>query len=1484
MQPDSFLSLFHPLVREWFAGHVGTPTDVQTQAWSAIAKGKHVLVTAPTGCGKTLAAFLYAIDRLVTGAWINGETRVLYVSPLRALNNDVRKNLLGPLAGIEAAFAEAGVPFPSVRVMTRSSDTEQSERRRMLRRPPEILITTPESLNILVTSRQGRDILGGLSTVILDEVHALAGGKRGTHLMTAVERLTLLSGEFQRIALSATVEPPEAVAAFVGGYRLGSDGGTATYEARKLEIIRSDAAKTYDLRVRFPAPEELPGASNTRPSGAAGMRHRANEEVNSNKSIDQEAAFPKAEGEDSSFLEALAGRLLPEIIARRSTLVFANSRRQSEKFARLLNEKAQENVAWPHHGSISRELRLAVEEKMKSGELPAIVATNSLELGIDIGALDSVELLSTPPSVASSIQRLGRAGHGVGEVSRGAIHPLHGLDLVKAAVTVKAVAERAVEPVRIVDCPLDVLAQVILAMTVPEEWSLDGLFDFIRTASPFHELPRTLFDLVIEMLAGRYAGTRMRELRPRLSVDRLEGKARAKDGAMYLLSVSGGTIPDRGYFDLRMEGSLAKIGELDEEFVWERQIGDTFALGAQVWKIRRIGAADVEVSPAEGRPGIIPFWRAEEMDRPFAFSERIGKFLAEAEAGLDNPAFREKLLAEFRMEETAADAMLSFLRLERDALSGKLPHRHRLVIERIEGAQGKQDALQCVLHTLWGGRVNRPFAFALSEAWEQKYGYPLETFATDDAILLMLPHDFGPEDALSLLAPDNVIPLLRKKLEKTGYFGARFRENGGRALLLPRPGIGRRMPLWINRLRAKKLMEAVLRFEDFPILLETWREILQDDYDLHSLNLVLSELRDGVIEVTEVVTKSPSPFCSGVVFQQTNKYMYEDDTPNAGKTSRLSDSLFRELMKGGNLRPRLPGEIVAALEAKLQRTAPGYTPDSGNELLDFLKERIAVPLSEWNALLAACVRDHGKEAALWEAAITTKTEILHENGMREALMAARENLPRLRKALMERGDESLLASLLCEWLTFYGPRSPDFAAKAFGLEKTRLESVLPGSVEEGILLFDRFTEGGEESEYCDTQNAERLYRMLRESRRESFPVQPLSRLPLFLANWQNLAPRGNGMEALRTSLEKLFGRPEIAGEWEESVLPARVEPYYPAWMDSLVQESGLAWFGCGDGKTAFAFPEDFRLYREKSSTVARDEAGKLIPGAFGKYGLFDIAKHRGLSTAETHEALWKLAWAGEVSCDSFAALRKGVERGFQPSRAEDSQALSRWARTRSLTGGWYLLPEVESIVDPLEAAELERERARALLQRFGVVFRDLSFPELPPLQWRRVFRALRLLELAGECVSGRFFDGAPGPQFALPQALRSLRTGLPADTAWFHSATDPASLCGIKFENAPWSLPRRAVGNWVAWLGETPVVSVLKGGKSLAFHLPPGDFRIPSASALFRTLLAREFRPLARLSVETVNNENAQRTPYAEDLSKLGFVPTHKGFELFRRY
>jgi ATP-dependent Lhr-like helicase len=1506
-QTADALDLFHPLVRQWFREQVGTPTDVQARAWPEIAKGNHVLVTAPTGSGKTLTAFLWAINNFLFARQSKDAVRVLYISPLKALNNDIQRNLERPLEELKGYFDAAGQPFPGVRTAVRSGDTEPSERRRMQRHPPEIFITTPESLNVLLTSKSGRRMLTGISTVILDEIHAVLPNKRGTYLITAVERLVPLCGEFQRIALSATVKPVNKAAEFVGGYQLKESGGPHEYEykKRRVSIVRSEMQKKYHIGVNFP---ETSGG-------------QPNSDV---------------------WWAALTKEWRKIMDKNRSSLFFANSRRMVEKVTRFINDSEGERV-YSHHGSLSKEIRSVVEKRFKEGELSAIIATSSLELGIDIGSVDEVVLIQAPFSIASTLQRIGRSGHGVGQVSRGVFYPLHSRGLLESAVIAANIDSEAIESTAPLEAPLDVLAQVLLSMTVPESRNIDELYAEIRAAYPYHRLGRKEFDLVVQMLAGRYADSRIRELKARLLVDRLNNTARARDSAPMLLYQSGGVIPDRGYFNMRIADTKAKIGELDEEFVWERSLGDAFPFGNQVWRIIRITHNDVEVSQVTGSNSLVPFWRAEEMNRSYHLSHKMLEFLEDADQNLGSPGFLQRLQEQNRMSTPAARELVRFLDRQKKETAAPLPHRHHLVVEHFRDPVNRSDAKQTVLHTLWGGPVNRPLAFALAAAWEEKYDYPLEIFANNDCIMLNLPHAFTAADILDLAGPKKIRQRLRVKLESTGYFGARFRENAQRALLLPRQSFHRRMPLWLNRLRSKKLLEAVSRYDDFPILLETWRGCLNNEFEIEPLLNLLEEIRSGEIRITEINTKKPSPFAENIIWRMTNQYMYEDDGPRSKLRTSLSDTLLKEVMYSSHLRPRFSHGLLHSFREKLQRTAEGYSPASGEELLQWVKERLFIPTDEWDELLTAVERDNDLKG---EELLTPINDRLYRVRLEKdggfIAITARENLPRISHALaiadrdarqiaetfslteiFSEEREETLVGFLSEWLRFYGPVSRDFIKAALGLDDRRLDTALETLMEEGRVIEDEFraepVEIGakEKQEICDTENLEILLRMRRSLARPAVEPLDIDTLPLFLAAYQGLVSPGDCLEDLQNSLENLFGCPARAGLWETDILPARLNPYYQSWLDTALLENELVWFGCGSERIGFCFEPDYELFtpgngsgntgtqKKNPHAEARAALEKIFDRTPGKFDMNDLALSSKLNSRELTVSLWELAWDGRISNDSFKTIRSGVMNRFKPEptptpaemsrdgrrhgygRGRKRFSLNRWQSTRPFTGNWYALPRIhiDSMeMDALDRQELVKDRVRQLFMRYGILFRELVGNELPFLRWSNIFPVLRLMELSGEIVSGHFFKGIPGLQFSTPTALGMLTRGLPEDAVYWMNALDPASPCGIGLDELRPLLPHRLPTTHLVFHGKKLVLVSKKNGKELIFNIEPGHPGIPDYLEFFKTLIGREFQPIKYISVETVNDKPVLDSPYKQALHDFGFKKDYKAMALMKSY
>lgn len=1255
--------------------------------------------------------------------------------------------------------------------------------------------------------------------------------------MSAVERLVPYSGEFQRLALSATINPLEEVAQFVGGFeRLGNE-----FKARDVRILESSEEKTYDISVRYP-----------------------------------EAAANR--GEDEKIWDSLAKDFYDKISRNKSTLLFVNSRAICEKLTYKINLVAGKTIAYAHHGSLARDIRADVEQRLKDGTLAAIVATSTLEMGIDIGALDEVILVQSPGSISSSIQRIGRAGHRVGETSRGTIYPTHPQDFIEAAVLSKAVLEKDIEPVTLIRCPLDVLAQIIISMTGTISWDIDELFTELRRSTPYHRLSRQQFDLVLNMLAGRYADNHIRELRPRVMIDRLENTIEAKKGALISLYLSGGVIPDRGYFQLRHEDSNARIGELDEEFVWEANVGKVFAFGTQHWQVKKITHNDVIVGPAKIGSRAPPFWKSEPLSRNFHYAERVGQFLEHANAHLEQDDYKEVLVDEYHVEQGVADEIVSYLRRQKAHCHADLPHRHHLLVEKVKTGPGKASGHQIVLHTGWGAMVNRPLAMALEAAWQQEFGEQPEVFVTNESLVLQLPHDMHAYELLQLVPAQEIERLLRMRLEGSGFFGARFRENAGRALLLSKGRFNERKPLWMSRLQSQKLMDAVFKYEDFPILLETWRTCLQDEFDLQNLKLMLAELDSNNINITEVTTDTPSPFAQSVSWGQINTYMYMNDQPRSFKTSNLKPSLLEEVVFTPGLRPTLPVSLVEEFESRQLRLADGYSPANETELIEWVKERSAIPLPEWEQLLAAGAYDETK--------LEEKITLLHQGGK---FIIAREDEIRLKATLNAKtdDDEVNFEVLLGNWLQHYGPVALATLEATFGLAAEKLLPTLNQLEQDSTLVTGQLLENDETTYWCDSRNYEFLLRLLRQGSRVQFSPLPLTGLTPFLHHWQTRFTSTDPLEQLYDTIERLRCYASNAELWESEILPARIKGYESKTLDLLFQDGEILWLGTGDKKICFCFRDDAELLFSEPPP----HESNLLQDETGRYDFATLLDSTGKSAADLADELWNCVWQSSITNDSMAALRKGIENKFTvPGAASLSTSarkirrggFNRWRGSVPFSGNWYRVKHKDSQDDDLiETEETNKDRVRVLLDRYGIIFRELTLREVPALRWPAIFRSLRLMELSGEVLSGYFFKGIPGPQFISPVAFRVLRQDNQHESIFWLNATDPISPCGLGLqepvsqEHSP-ELPRRISSNHLVFNGGRLVLVSERKGKSLTFHVGADDEQLSSYVDVLRHLLYRSFQPLRKLEIETINGIPSRQSPYLDALDN--------SFNLIRDY
>jgi ATP-dependent helicase Lhr and Lhr-like helicase len=1390
------LAPFSPAVREWFERTFDAPTPAQELGWPAIASGKSVVIQAPTGSGKTLAAFLWALDQARPGEG----TQVLYVSPLKALNYDVERNLRGPLAGIGSKLS----------VAVRTGDTPPKERAAMLRSAPDILITTPESLFLMLTSR-ARELLESVRVAIVDEVHAVAGSKRGAHLALSLERLERLTPEpLQRIGLSATQRPLAEIGRFVSG-------------ARPIELVDAGRAKQLDLSVVVPV-EDL-----------------------------------REPGEGNSIWPSIYPALLELVRAHRSTIVFVNNRRLAERLALRLNDLAEEDIARAHHGSLAREQRIEVEELLKKGEIPALVATSSLELGIDMGAVDLVVQVESPKSVARGLQRVGRAGHRLDEPSKGRIFPKFRADLLESAVVVQRMLEGAIEETKVVRNPLDVLAQQVVAVAAQEEISVDDLHRLVRGAYPFRDVSREQLENVLDMLAGRYPSEEFAELRPRIVWDRVGGLVRGREGARRLAVTNAGTIPDRGLFGVHLVDGGGRVGELDEEMVYEARAGQTFLLGASTWRIEEITRDRVLVSPAPGVPGLVPFWKGEGVGRPFELGEAIGRTGRELVA-LDDERALERLTTEHLLDEGAAQNLLTYLR-EQEAATGVLPSDRTVVVERFRDEIG--DWRLCILSP-FGGRVHAPWALALAARLRESLGMEVNAIWSDDGVALHLPDADSPPPVDDVLVdPGELEELVVAEVGGTALFGARFRENAARALLIPRRRPGQRTPLWQQRLKAQSLLQVARRYADFPVVLETYRECLQDVFDLPALTGLLAALRQRRIDVAAVETPSASPFASSLLFDYVATYMYEDDTPLAERRAQalaLDRDLLRELLGQEELRELLDEAAVEEVESQLRGGA--RSPD---QLHDLLLRRGDLAPGEFEAALAAPLEAERRAVRVRVAGEERLIAAEDAGRYRDAVGAMPPaGLP---DAFLE-GGEGALRGLLVRFARGRGPFTTAEAARRFGLTAERVEAELGALEIEDRLVRGELRPGGTEREWCDPDVLRRLRRAsLAALRRE---VEPAAQAALgrFLPRWHGIDRRAS----LREALIPLQGVALPVSLWERDVLPRRVPGYQPAWLDQLCASGEAAWVGAGLERAAIYFRSDAPALGPPAGLPPPDgAAGERIRNALTSGALFwfDLVRETELDPEVALPALWDLVWAGEVTNDAWQPLR--ASRRFQaPRRARPGRRFSR-ARADAITatqGRW-------TTTAALFAGERDpRALAELLLERHGIVTGDGVRAEGVPGGYAPVYRELRRMETLGVCRRGYFVEGLGGAQFALPGAVERLRERpeVEGEEALVLAAADPAQPYGAAL---PW--PKRAGaraarvdGAYVVLLDGQAALFVERSGRSLVPLREPEDAWLRTALEALVQHVRRA--GLRRLAVERFDGEPVGETTLLPLLLEVGFV------------
>lgn len=1406
------LDLFSGRTREWFTQAFEGPTPAQEQGWPAIASGEHTLIQAPTGSGKTLAAFLYGIDRLTTAP---GEgLRLLYVSPLKALNYDIERNLRGPLAGLQSELS----------VAVRTGDTPAKERAAMLRKPPDILITTPESLFLLLTS-QAREMLRSIGTVILDEVHAVAGTKRGAHLALSVERLDRLTAQpVQRVGLSATQRPIEEIGRFVSG-------------ARPIRIVDAGTRKELDLRVVVPVEDmREPGAG----------------------AVTDPLLGTGGEGNATSIWPSIYPELLRLVEEHRSTIVFVNNRRLAERLALRLNELAEKEVARAHHGSLAREQRVEVEELLKLGEIPCLVATSSLELGIDMGAVDLVIQVESPKSVARGLQRIGRAGHELGVVSKGRIFPKFRADLLESAVVAERMLEGEIEDTAIPRNPLDVLAQQIVAICADEEIEVGELHDLVRGAYPFADLSRVQLENVLDMLSGRYPSDEFAELRPRIVWDRTGGHIRGRDGARRLAVTNAGTIPDRGLFGVHLVDGGGRVGELDEEMVYEARAGQTFLLGASTWRIEEITRDRVIVSPAPGLPGAVPFWKGEGIGRPYELGEQIGRASREL-SSLTRAKALERLTERHMLDDRAAQNLLTFLE-EQQAATGAIPSDRTIVVERFRDEIG--DWRVCIL-TPFGARVHAPWAMAAAARLRDALGLEAQSIWSDDGIAFHLPDADAPPPTEDLLVdPELLEDLVVTEIGETALFGSRFRENAARALLIPRRRPGERTPLWQQRLKAQSLLQVARRYPAFPVVLETYRECLQDVFDLPALKRLLHGLRTRQIDVVDVETPSASPYSASLLFDYVATYMYEDDTPPAERRAQalsLDRDLLRELLGQEELRDLIDPGALEDVERQLRGD-----PSTPDHLHDLLRRRGDLRIDEYDQDLAESLIKERRAAVVRVGGEARLIAAEDAGRYRDALGAMPPSgLP---EAFLESGEEPL-RSLVARFARSRGPFTTREANEHFGRD---VEPELRGLERAEQLVRGELRPGGTEREWCDPEVLRRLRRAsLAALRREVEPVEQAT-MGRFLPSWHGIDRRAT----LREALVPLQALSLPVSLWESEVLPRRVPGYRPEQLDQLCATGEVVWVGAGLDRVALIFREDAAVLGRPAGTPPPEGAAHdAIRAALATSAefWFDLLAATGLEPEAALPALWDLVWSGEVTNDAWQPLRAGRRYGVpKPERRPRRFSRQRATAVTATQGRW-------SLAERLFAGDPDRRAlAELLLERQGIVTRDGVRAEGIQGGYGAVYGELKALETLGLCRRGYFVEGLGGAQFALGGAVERLRELRPGEDDELEplvlAAADPAQPYGAVL---PW--PKRAgaraarvAGAHVVLLGGRPALFVERGGRSLVPLQDPDDewLRIALGALVEH---ARRFNR-KRLAVERFDGEPVGESEAMPLLVEAGFL------------
>jgi ATP-dependent Lhr-like helicase len=1530
--PKQVLDLFHPAVRAWFSTAFPAPTRPQQLGWPAIARGESTLILAPTGTGKTLAAFLWCLNRLMfePAPSPDRRCRVVYVSPLKALAVDVERNLRVPLAGIAAAAGSHGIPVSVPQITIRTGDTPARERARFLREPGDVLITTPESLFLLLTSN-ARERLRHVDTVIIDEIHALVPGKRGAHLALSLERLEELrvprrtgaeerARTLQRIGLSATQRPLDEVARFLAGARRRGSGSPRRKPAkarsgRVRTMSRGDPVETgvNDLHEEFAAEDELPTYRPVTIVDASEPKHidlRIELPVEERSRSDR---LDRSGRSDRSIWASVHPRLLELIRSHTSTLVFVNNRRLAERLAAALNDLAGEPLVRAHHGSLARETRTEVEDLLKAGRIRALAATSALELGIDMGAIDLVVQIESPPSVASGLQRVGRAGHRAGAISEGIVFPKFRGDLVACAAVARAMHEGAVEPTRYPRNPLDVLAQQIVAMVATEEWGLEDLFATVRRAAPFATLSRRMFEGVLDMLAGRYPSDAFAELRPRITWNRVRNRLVAREGAKRVAVVNAGTIPDRGLYGVFLAGAErpTRVGELDEEMVFETKVGDTFTLGASTWRVEEITHDRVLVSPAPGEPGKMPFWHGDQAGRPVDLGYAIGRLVRELRS-MPRMAAADRLVRQHALEPGAAEILLRYL--DDQATSGGVPDDRTIVIERSRDDLG--DWRVCLLSPL-GSRIHAPWAMAASAEIRRRTAADVNVMWGDEGFVVRFPATDAPPDPMLLLPPaDSVERVVVGQLGSTALFAARFRETAARALLLPRRRPGRRTPLWQQRKRATDLLAVASRYGSFPAILETYREILRDHFDMPALVETLRSVSAHTIRVITLDSRAPSPFAASLLFGYVANYIYDGDAPLAERRAQalsVDQAQLRELLGDAELRDLLDASAHETVEQRLQHLDERYRVRTIDSLHDLLL-RIG-DLSRDEIVSRSALQDvDGAIRALEEAGRVVSVAIGGEQRFIAVEDVARYRdavgvcvPPGLPGALLAPAQDPA-ADLVLRFARSHGAfTAAEFAAR-YGLGAASADTLLQRVAREGRIIYGAFRPGRTEREWIDANVLHMVRRRsLARLRREVEPVET-DAFARFLVSWHGIATGRRGPEALLDAIEQLQGVPIPASVLESEVLPARVDDYEPAQLDTLMAAGEVVWVGVEplgerDGRIALYLTDQIhrlRLGSRPSRTAAGPPAEsrtRAIARHLQTHGAsFFAVIHEatgGGFPQETVDALWELVWNGEVTNDTLHPLRAFI-RGPDDQKRHRSPHRFRSRRLvpQTAEGRWSLV-EVPGVARP-SVTEWTAATAQQMLMRHGIVTRETMLAEGNIGGFSVIYPVLKALEETGRVRRGYFIAGLGAAQFATSAAveqLRQMREPPETGRTILLAATDPASPYGtsIGWPRYPASEtadhdrsrgPTRSAGARVILVDGFAAAYLRRNEHELLLFSPDEEPRRSQMTREVSRTLRQLGKALGGLLIETINGHPAVEHPASTSFVESGFARTGMGLQL----